>query len=473
MITLANHERFEAYDRELMRGATFRKITLDRVSRRLPMRAVDIAERAFSRLARSALRLGLQSPSSLGSYHPLRRLVLKTPADLTILHTEIPFSMGRSLVARRRLIAADFEDWHSRDLLPESRASRPIRLLDSNEAFLMRRAAYVSAPSGAMGAALKDAYGGDSPVVIPNVFPLQPEPAALPRQSPPAFFWFSQTIGPGRGLEEFLRAWILSRARSSVNLLGDVNPSYREHLTGLVPVGRRASLRFLPLTSPETLPAVIAEARYRPRTRTLDARKPIPHSHQQDFPVPERGPCDPGHSDRGTAGGSLGGTGGWPARGRRRCRRTRGGDRRYRGRSRPIGRHGSCVAAGGGPALLVGTDRTPPHKHGDFGPQGMKTFAKRALSRLGWSLNRLPRGIVVGGELGRDLPLVLGSSPGSVCIDVGAHDGHFVDLLRECLAKPVIHAFEPAPRAVFTADRPAWLVRRHDSGQCRPGARVG
>jgi glycosyltransferase involved in cell wall biosynthesis len=110
-----------------------------------------------------------------------------------------------------------------------------------------------------MAAALRAAYGGRSPVVIPNTFPLQPEPPALPRQSPPAFFWFSQTIGEGRGLEQFLGAWILCRKPSSICLLGDVSASYREKLTCLVPEERRSSLRFLPLTSPEALPALIAE----------------------------------------------------------------------------------------------------------------------------------------------------------------------------------------------------------------------
>jgi len=259
VLTVANHERFEAFDRELMRCAPFRKLAVDRVSRDSLTRIVDVAERGIARIARGAIRLGFQSPVSLGSYHALRGLALRTPAELTILHTEIPFSIGNSLVAHGRRIAADFEDWHSRDLLPASRASRPLRLIEGSERFLMQRSAYTSAPSRSMADALASAYGGRPPVAIPNSFPLQPEPRPIPRKSPPAFLWFSQTIGEGRGLEEFLKAWSLCRAPSSVSLLGEVSDSYKEKLICLVPGNRRSSLKFLPLTSPENLPFVIAE----------------------------------------------------------------------------------------------------------------------------------------------------------------------------------------------------------------------
>jgi glycosyltransferase involved in cell wall biosynthesis len=259
VLTVANHERFEAYDRELMRGATFQKIAVDRASRDPVTRMVDVAERGVARVARGAIRFGLQSPVSLGPYHALRGLALRTPADLTILHTEIPFSFGSCLVSRGRRVAADFEDWHSRDLLPASRASRPLRLIEASERFLIQRSVYTSAPSRSMAAALASAYLGPPPVTIPNTFPLQPEGRPLPRQSPPAFFWFSQTIGEGRGLEEFLAAWALCRTPSSVSLLGDVSESFRERLIRLVPGERRSSLRFHPLTSPENLPTLIAE----------------------------------------------------------------------------------------------------------------------------------------------------------------------------------------------------------------------
>lgn len=75
----------------------------------------------------------------------------------------------------------------------------------------------------------------------------------------------------------------------------------------------------------------------------------------------------------------------------------------------------------------------------------MKSIAKRIVAGLGYSLSRVPPGIVVGHDLGRDLSLVVGPRASAVCVDVGAHDGHFVDFLLTSLRDPVIHAFEPAP----------------------------
>jgi FkbM family methyltransferase len=80
----------------------------------------------------------------------------------------------------------------------------------------------------------------------------------------------------------------------------------------------------------------------------------------------------------------------------------------------------------------------------------------------------------MGFDLGRDLALVLGSQSAPACIDVGAHVGQFVDLLRLHLRNPVIHAFEPAPepfaclQARYSAATNVKLVNAglgHESGQ--------
>jgi glycosyltransferase involved in cell wall biosynthesis len=257
--SIAGAERFEAYDREILAGAPFHRKALDRRALRPFGRLQAFSERTLTWLACRAVHCGVESPVALGPFHALRRLAIDTPADLTIVHAELPFFVGVGLIAAGRRVAADFEDWHSRDLLPASRSTRPLRLLDQSERFLMQRSAYASAPSEAMAAALQSAYGGARPIVIPNTFPLQPTPPPVPRQSPPSFLWFSQTIGEGRGLEQFLAAWTLSREPSNVCLLGDISDSYREKLTGLVPGPRRACLRFLPIVSPGSLPAVIAK----------------------------------------------------------------------------------------------------------------------------------------------------------------------------------------------------------------------
>jgi glycosyltransferase involved in cell wall biosynthesis len=131
-------------------------------------------------------------------------------------------------------------------------------LLQRVERELLHRAAYVSTTSHALSVAMQNAYGGARPIVISNSFPLQPVPPPLPRQQPLGFFWFSQTIGPGRGLELLIAAWRRTTQPSRLCLLGDVSGEYRAKLLGRLPPERRAQLEFLPIVAPKELPVVIA-----------------------------------------------------------------------------------------------------------------------------------------------------------------------------------------------------------------------
>ena len=249
VLTIAASAPLEAIDRALLRDAPFRKITLD---------ASSATGRAAAWLARRAVRFGWESPGAFGPFRRLRRLALAHAADLTIVHTEIAFCIGLDLLAAGRRVAADFEDWHSQDLLPEAQATRPQQLLQNVERDLMHRAVYTSAPSAAMAGALHTTLGGRRPIVLTNSFPLLSTPAPRMAGTSPSFFWFSQTIGPGRGLEGFLSAWSRTTQPSRVCLLGQVHPDYRRTLERRVPEERRARLQFLPPVPPGDLPAVVA-----------------------------------------------------------------------------------------------------------------------------------------------------------------------------------------------------------------------
>jgi glycosyltransferase involved in cell wall biosynthesis len=112
-----------------------------------------------------------------------------------------------------------------------------------------------------MADALVGAYQCPPPLVIRNSFPLQPrsrmdQPAGT---GVPRFIWFSQTIGPGRGLELFFAAWAQTTRPSEVYLLGDLRGGYREKLLGRLPPYRRGDLHFIPLVTPEQLPDKLAE----------------------------------------------------------------------------------------------------------------------------------------------------------------------------------------------------------------------
>jgi glycosyltransferase involved in cell wall biosynthesis len=249
-------------DLELMRGLPFKRITIDYAAGTLPSRAADFIQRGATWLARRLCsEFAIETAQTLGPAHALLRFARRFPADLTIVHTEIPIWAAQYLIRDGRRVAVDVEDWYSEDLLYADRQSRPIQLLRSAEEFALRHATYVSATAQSMADALAAAYGGPPPIVLRNSFPLQPVSRAdtPTRDGPPRFIWFSQTIGPGRGLELFFAAWARTRHPSEVYLLGDERPGYRQRLRDRLPATHRDRLHFLPLVTPEQLPARLAE----------------------------------------------------------------------------------------------------------------------------------------------------------------------------------------------------------------------
>jgi len=212
-------------------------------------------------LAVRAIAIGLEDVMALGPGRALLARARTHPADLIIVHNEIGLWAGRQLLRDGRRVAADIEDWHSEDLLEHDRHHRPLRLLRRVEGEILREAAYVSTTSQALRCALHQRYGGPMPEVITNSFPLQdrPRPQQPKREAPPAFFWFSQTIGPGRGLEGFFPVWARLSAPTRLVLLGEPQGGFADHLRALLPADLRQRLEFLGLVPPPQLPGVIAQ----------------------------------------------------------------------------------------------------------------------------------------------------------------------------------------------------------------------
>jgi glycosyltransferase involved in cell wall biosynthesis len=254
-------DRFERLDRALTASLPFRRVTLDSLARTPRARFESLFQRSVTWGARRMLRWWrAESAHALGPAAALLRRARALPADLTIAHTEIPLWAAARLIRAGRAVAVDMEDWYSRDLLLADRRTRPLKLLARAESFALQHARYVSTPSKSMADALAAAYRAPTPMVVRNVFPLQPQ-ARTDRPAgdgPPAFVWFSQTVGPGRGLEPFFTAWSHTTRPSRVSLIGEVTPAYREKiLSGLAPE-RRPWIEFLPFVSPEALPAKLA-----------------------------------------------------------------------------------------------------------------------------------------------------------------------------------------------------------------------
>ena len=180
---------------------------------------VRFAQRARQKATRLAHDItGWQSGRQLGiTVDPLLRYALQHPADLYIAHSEPGLYVAGELLRQGRRVAVDMEDWFSEDLLPETRRHRPLRLLQSLERGILSRGACAFCPSHALAAALAVAYGGREPTVVYNAFPwsdrvtLDGSTRDRRDRTIPSIYWFSQTVGPGRGIEDLLTALPLMR----------------------------------------------------------------------------------------------------------------------------------------------------------------------------------------------------------------------------------------------------------------------
>ncbi len=259
VLSVRNHAPSEIVDAEMLRTLPFRRITVDFAAGFAGDSGLAVWFRRVRHwLARNAAaHLGVATIESLGPAPALLARAVRHPADLTIVHNEVPHWVGTRLLAAGRRVAADLEDWHSEDLLPSDRTGRPIPLLRAVEHTLLHQAVYTTTTSQALASALHERYGGRRPHVIANAFPLHPLPARDPRALP-SFFWFSQTLGPGRGLELFLAAWARTRVPSRVVLLGESRGDYSAGLLALLPMHLRSRVEFLSPVPPHEVPALIA-----------------------------------------------------------------------------------------------------------------------------------------------------------------------------------------------------------------------
>lgn len=260
VLTLRNHAPSEIFDLKLIEGAPFRRVTVDLIPNFTASRARVFLRRLRHWTARKLARhFGVQSIQSLGPASTLLREARRHPADLTIVHNEIAHWVGTQLLNEGRMVAADFEDWHSEDLLPADRQYRPLTLLRRLEHTLLHCTSFTTTTSHALSNALHARYGGRLPEVLTNSFPLQSGFKRSATAGWPTFFWFSQTLGPGRGLEPFLAAWTRMQQRSQLVLLGESASSFASELLASIPVELHSQVKFLGLVPGNELPGLIAQ----------------------------------------------------------------------------------------------------------------------------------------------------------------------------------------------------------------------
>lgn len=208
--------------------------------------------------------LGIGTVAALGyDFTAYLEKLLMVHADLYIGHEEMSMALAKCLIKRKKIVAFDFEDWHSRDLLPEDRKARPLVLLEDLEAYVLKYAKYTYTTSQVMSDTLAQTYKCAAPQVIYNSFPaaqrdnLDGKYKDRKDLNLPSLYWFSQVISEGRGLELLFEALQHTTTALQLHLRGRIEESYRNTLITLLP--KHVKLHIHDVVPPQELISRIAE----------------------------------------------------------------------------------------------------------------------------------------------------------------------------------------------------------------------
>lgn len=238
-----------------------------------PVRRGTLASYALrtlhQRLARQVWRWGMAAgmEGTARAYHRtwdrLARVAAKEPADLYLAHN-LPALPAVAIAARQHgaKFGFDAEDYHPGELLERPENTLEIALRDRLERLLLPKCVHRTAASPDIARAYRDGYGLEMLPIL-NVFPLADAPQTpqpLRNDRPPKLYWFSQTLGPGRGLEAILDAIALMATPVELHARGNPAAGYAESLQQRAcqhGIGDR--LHLLPLASPEAMIALAAD----------------------------------------------------------------------------------------------------------------------------------------------------------------------------------------------------------------------
>lgn len=251
----------DLYRQDLLAIGAFPAVKLQAISNLSASTLNSFTDKFLSKIGHLLVR-NFKIESSLALGYGAIRYYSKAKAvnaDLYICHQELATYVGTRLLNAGYKVAFDFEDWYSEDLLPEARAERPINLLQRIEAIALNKGTYCITTSNALAKQLSQVYLCPQPKVIYNVFP---SPGNVHNKTqgfsqPLKLFWFSQTIGPGRGLEQFMKVSNVLKTPLELHLLGNITASYHAILTALMPAHHR--LYFHSLVNEKQLAAKIAD----------------------------------------------------------------------------------------------------------------------------------------------------------------------------------------------------------------------
>jgi hypothetical protein len=194
----------------------------------------------------------------------LVRAAIATHADLYHAHclAGLPVAAAASR-ATGKPYSFDVEDFHEEEsdavIINRIERSAVSRIMSDD----LPRAAFVTAASPMIAEACATRYGVGAIPLLNAFVPLKTlavrSKRPFTKDNPARLYWFSQTVGPGRGLEEMCAIAGRMRVPCVLQLRGFVSESYRSSLSAAA-AKDGAKIEFLPPGEPDEMVALAAEA---------------------------------------------------------------------------------------------------------------------------------------------------------------------------------------------------------------------
>lgn len=231
---------------------------------RIASKAVYLRQGLARLGARWAVRVGLNSAALIEiAQHPaardLQRAAARIPADLYVAHyvAALP-AAARAARKHGGKFSFDAEDFHLGDLPDEPTHEFEKGLINSIEARYLPGAAHITAASPMIAQAYCETYEIALPATVLNAFPRALGPASPSTRGTiepgPGLYWFSQTIGPGRGLEAAVAAIAIAQSQPHLYLRGTADPRFATDLLAQAArLGVGSHVHILPTLHPDAL----------------------------------------------------------------------------------------------------------------------------------------------------------------------------------------------------------------------------
>jgi len=239
VVTLNYHAGQRRFDEDLMKTRSWclRTVNFRREEEKWSWLFFSVRQRIFRLLSRVTYRWGVAERAAEKAFDGLVDLACREKADLYIVHHAEALGAGYRAARRNKAVLGfDAEDYHTGMNAISSPGDDIIYFLEKKYLPYCR---HLTAASKLIAEAYRNKYGISLPETILNVFPQESLPVKEVHD-PVRFYWYSQVIGPNRGIEMLLEAAGMIKLPFEVHLRGSMYTSvFRETLNDMC---RRAGI---------------------------------------------------------------------------------------------------------------------------------------------------------------------------------------------------------------------------------------